>query len=255
MTDYNALAKTATKRLQKSIGTHDDGYWGTTSQLVLNSKKAKVSIDWDAFRDHFGSFSQSQMDGINSILEAINNFVPTKKSRFAKTANKPAFVAYMLATAWHETGLFLTTVRNGRKIKYFENTMQPVSEMGKGAGRPYGKRIDVNGSVYSSSLPIYYGRGYVQLTWLTNYVLMRMRLGIDFVNHPELALVPENAADIMIVGMLEGSFTSRSMADYINYGLYFEFVEARRVINGIDKRYDIAQYAVKFLDSLVLEVA
>lgn len=228
MTNYNAVAVTATKRLQSQLGVVSDGYWGVSSQLKLHTSKAQVKYDWDKLRSHFGRLKQSQVDGFNSVLDAIN--------QYGSPANKPAYVAYMLATAWHETA----------------STMQPIAEYGKGKGRPYGKRFDVHGGRYSDSLPIYYGRGYVQLTWLTNYVFMKKRLGVDFVNNPELALNPKHAADIMIIGMLEGSFTGKSLQKYITYGLYFEFVNARRIINGTDKATLIAQYAVKFLDSLTL---
>ena len=81
---------------------------------------------------------------------------------------------------------------------------------------------------------------------------MKNRLGVDFVNNPELALNPKHAADIMITEMLEGSFTGKSLQKYITYGLYFEFVNARRIINGTDKATLIAQYAVRFLDSLTM---
>jgi len=228
MTNYNAVAMAATKRLQSQLGVVSDGYWGASSQLKLHTSKAQVKYDWDKLRSHFGRFNQSQVDGFNAVLSAIN--------QYGSPANKPAYVAYMLATAWHETA----------------STMQPIAEYGKGKGRPYGKRIDVHGGRYSDSLPIYYGRGYVQLTWLTNYVFMKNRLGVDFVNNPELALNPKHASDIMITGMLEGSFTGKSLQKYITYGLYFEFVNARRIINGTDKATLIAQYAVGFLDSLTM---
>lgn len=228
MTNYNTVAMAATKRLQSQLGVVSDGYWGASSQLKLHTSKAQVNYDWDKLRSHFGRLNQSQVDGFNAVLSAIN--------QYGSPANKPAYVAYMLATAWHETA----------------STMQPIAEYGKGKGRPYGKRIDVHGGRYSDSLPIYYGRGYVQLTWLTNYVFMKNRLGVDFVNNPELALNPKHAADIMITGMLEGSFTGKSLQKYITYGLYFEFVNARRIINGTDKATLIAQYAVKFLDSLII---
>ena len=228
MTNYNTVAMAATKRLQSQLGVVSDGYWGASSQLKLHTSKAQVKYDWDKLRSHFGRLNQSQVDGFNAVLSAIN--------QYGSPANKPAYVAYMLATAWHETA----------------STMQPIAEYGKGKGRPYGKRIDVHGGRYSDSLPIYYGRGYVQLTWLTNYVFMKNRLGVDFVNNPELALNPKHAADIMITGMLEGSFTGKSLQKYITYGLYFEFVNARRIINGTDKATLIAQYAVNFLDSLTM---
>ncbi len=228
MADYNARAITATKRLQKQIGTNADGYWGVSSQLAMYSQKRKLAYDWDKLRPHFGRLKQSQVDGFNAVLDAIN--------MYGSPANKPAYAAYMLATAWHETAA----------------TMLPIAEYGKGKGRPYGKRLDIHGGRYSDSLPIYYGRGYVQLTWLTNYVFMKNRLGVDFVNKPELALVPKYAADIMITGMLEGSFTGKSLKTYIKYGLYFEFVNARKIINGTDKDKLIAGYAVNFLDSLAI---
>lgn len=228
MADYNARAITATKRLQKQIGANADGYWGVSSQLAMYSQKRKLAYDWDKLRSHFGRLKQSQVDGFNAVLDAIN--------MYGSPANKPAYAAYMLATAWHETAA----------------TMLPIAEYGKGKGRPYGKRLDIHGGRYSDSLPIYYGRGYVQLTWLTNYVFMKNRLGVDFVNNPELALVPKHAADIMIIGMLEGSFTGKSLKTYIKYGLYFEFINARKIINGTDKDKLIAGYAVNFLDSLAI---
>lgn len=228
MTDYNLLAKAANRRLQSASGAVIDGYWGNGSQDALNASGKQLTYDWDKLRLHFGRFTQPQVDGFNAVLDAIN--------KYDSDSITPPYVAYMLATAWHETAA----------------TMQPIEEYGKGKGRPYGKRLDIHGGQYSSSLPIYYGRGYVQLTWLTNYVFMKNRLGVDFVNSPELALDPKHAADIMITGMLEGSFTGKSLSKYINYGLYFEFVNARRIINGTDKDKMIATYAVKFLDSLAI---
>jgi len=228
MTDYSARAIAATKRLQKQVGVNADGLWGVSSQLAMYSQRRKLAYDWDKLRSHFGRLKQSQVDGFNAVLDAIN--------AYGSPATKPAYTAYMLATAWHETAA----------------TMQPIAEYGKGKGRPYGKRIDVHGGRYSDSLPIYYGRGYVQLTWLTNYVFMKNRLGVDFVNNAELALVPKHAADIMITGMLEGSFTGKSLSKYIKYGLYNEFISARRIINGTDRDKLIAGYAVNFLDSLVV---
>lgn len=226
MTDYNARAIAATKRLQKQVGVKADGYWGMDSQLGMYSQNRKLAYDWDKLRSHFGRLKQSQVDGFNAVLGAIN--------AYGSPANKPAYTAYMLATAWHETA----------------HTMLPIEEYGKGKGRPYGSRIDVHGGRYSNELPIFYGRGYVQLTWLTNYAFMKNRLGVDFVNKPEFALVPKHAANIMIVGMLEGSFTGKSLKTYIKNGLYNEFISARRIINGTDKDKLIAGYAVNFLDSL-----
>ena len=53
---------------------------------------------------------------------------------------------------------------------------------------------------------LFWGRGYPQLTWLDNYKKMGSLLGLDLANNPELALVPESSAAIMIEGMLLGFF-------------------------------------------------
>ena len=233
-------AITANARLQTQLGVLADGYWGDASQTALVASGMTIGYDWDKLRLHFGSLRQSQVDGFLTILDAVNDYDSDEIS--------PSYFAYMLATTWHETGIFK---RIGTK-KIFINSMQPVEEMGKGAGRKYGRRVDIDGSAYSASLPIYYGRGYVQLTWLINYLRMKLKLKIDFINHPELALVPKNAADIMITGMLEGIFTTKSLSSFIHYGLYFEYIAARRIINGTDKDDDIAEHAVNFIDSLIL---
>lgn len=58
---------------------------------------------------------------------------------------------------------------------------------------------------------------------------------------------PEYAAQILIVGSMDGWFTTKSLNDYIDEGTFDEFKQARRVINGMDKASLIAGYAVKFL--------
>ena len=216
------------KRLQGQAGAKADGLWGLNSQKALTDSGKRLAYEPGKLAKHFGPLKQSQVNGFDSILEACN--------QYGGNAINPLYFAYMLATTWHETA----------------RTMRPIEEYGKGRGRPYGSRIDIHGGRYSDLLPIYYGRGYVQLTWLTNYVLMRKLLGVDFVNKPELALDPKHAADIMIVGMLEGHFTGKSLSRYIRYGSFEQFKNARRVINGTDKDTLIAGYAIKFLDCLTL---
>ena len=56
----------------------------------------------------------------------------------------------------------------------------------------------------------------------------------------ERALEPEIAAAIAIRGMKEGWFTGKKLSDYDNY------VSMRRIINGKDKAYEIAEYAKVF---------
>ncbi|MCW8987752.1 MAG: hypothetical protein OQK75_08820 [Gammaproteobacteria bacterium] len=134
----------------------------------------------------------------------------------------------MLATTKHETA----------------NTMLPIEEYGKGQSRPYGEEISVkdkNGKTYKNK---YYGRGYVQLTWEHNYKSMseNLKMGEDLYIYPEKALEESTAYKIMSYGMRHGSFTTRNLSQYIN-GDFFDYVNARRIINGTDLAQKIANYA------------
>ena len=92
----------------------------------------------------------------------------------------------------------------------------------------------------------YFGRGYVQITWKTNYEKYGRLLGIDLVNEPDLALDPQNSLFILVHGFKTGTFTGRKIEDYINRSKV-DFVNARRVINGRDKAYEIAALADKYM--------
>lgn len=155
------------------------------------------------------SLSQGQVNGCETLLdEAEKDGTPLR------------FLAYILATAYHETAC----------------TMQPVREIGKGKGRPYGK--PVNGKVY-------YGRGYVQLTWLENYQRAAKELAVDLVRYPDDALEPDIAAAILFRGMSEGWFTGKKLSDYINLDKT-DYFNARRIVNGTDRAEKIAGYAKAF---------
>lgn len=221
------------KRLQKSIGAKDDGAWGDESQSKLIETKMRVDIDETVLNENLKALgrapTKTALKGFSNIIDAAN--------KFSSETKNPLYLAYMLATAWHETA----------------HTMKPIEEYGKGRGRPYGRNIDIHGGAYTGLPHKYYGRGYVQLTWLTNYVNMGRLLNVDFVNNPEKTLEPEHAANIMFEGMLRGTFTGKKLSSCIRYGGFNEFVYARRIINGTDKATLIAGYAQAILDAIVFK--
>ena len=92
----------------------------------------------------------------------------------------------------------------------------------------------------------YYGRGYVQLTWDTNYRKYGQILGIDLVGDPDRAMDPDVALFILVHGFKTGAFTGRKITDYIHAG-GADFINARRCINGRDHAHDIARLAENFL--------
>lgn len=177
-----------------------------------------------------GSLTQSQVDGLNVLLAATENLPKNQR-------------AYILATAFHETA----------------RTMQAIEEYGKGKGRDYGTwRVNSNnekycpkmrgGAVYTfEECPhLFYGRGFVQLTWYDNYLRAGKELGQDFIANPDLVMQPDFAARILVCGMVKGWFTGKSLGDYVNENVS-DFVNARRVVNGMDKAELIADYARRFL--------
>jgi hypothetical protein len=124
------------------------------------------------------------------------------------------WLAYMLATVFHET----------------DATMQPIEEKG--------------GRKYLESKPYYpwYGRGLVQITWEENY----KKFGLK---RPEDALRWDKALEIMFVGMTQGVFTGKKLSSYFSAGRD-DPVGARRIINLQDKARLIAGYHKNFLDSI-----
>lgn len=174
-------------------------------------------------RDNLGVLSKSQVEQVEFL---VSEFDKDKSITYPQAA-------YMLATTWHETA----------------KTMLPIEEYGKGKGRKYGQKYDIDGSIYKGLDHIYYGRGYVQLTWLSNYNLAKSKLKIDFVNYPEYALQREYAVKILITGMKEGWFTGRKLSDYINQSKK-DYVGARKIINGTDKAQKIANEAMIFEKAL-----
>ena len=167
-----------------------------------------------------GTLKQSQVDGLNVILEEWEAHWAKKDDRW---------LAYMLATAHHET----------------DRTMQPIEEYGKGKNRKYGEKYKMDGTRYTDTGNIFYGRSYVQLTWYENYAKAGKKLGQDFLQNPQLVMRPDNASEIMFYGMTEGWFTGRKLGDYFSASVQ-DWRNARRIINGLDKADLIAGYAQQY---------
>lgn len=173
-------------------------------------------------RKLFGELSQSQVNGLNFLIDCFEA---------TPAINRLSWFAYILATIFHETAY----------------TMQPITERGSYSYFKY--LIGKLGIKTLAMANQYKGRGYVMITGFVNYLLFTKILGIPLIDNPELACVPENAWKITETGMLEGKFTGIKLSDYINEN-GFDFVNARRIINGKDRAVLIAGYAHNFYDCL-----
>ncbi|MBF2046214.1 MAG: penicillin-insensitive murein endopeptidase [Elainella sp. C42_A2020_010] len=174
----------------------------TTARALLDSRPGMGSLpDWQ------GGDKQATIQAI--IQEARRQGITSK-----------AQIAYILATAQHETA----------------DSFQPVRE-GYFLGEP-------NAEIHRQSLRYspYYGRGYVQLTWDYNYRQYSDILGIDLVNEPDLVMRPDISLFILVDGMKRGVFTGVKLDDYISEQR-IDYYNARRIINWIDQAERIATHA------------
>ncbi len=84
----------------------------------------------------------------------------------------------------------------------------------------------------------------MQITGKDNYLKFSKLLGIDLIGNPDLALEVKTAADIAVIGMRDGIFTGKRLSDYFGSGT--DWVNARRIINGVDRAQEIGRYALAF---------
>lgn len=167
---------------------------------MLNKK-----IFYDEVRKNFRLNSEKQIEGFEAIIEEA------RKRQIPLT-----WLAYILATAWHETA----------------HRMQPVTEFGS---QKY---------LRSKKYWPYIGRGFVQITWKENYA----KYGIA--DTPEKALEMDTAIYIMFDGMIKGIFTGKKLADYFHLNRA-DWRGARRIINGMDRADLIGGYGKMFYNALV----
>jgi hypothetical protein len=200
------------------------------------------------FQDYRGRFgasklSQAQVDGLSFLLDQF--------------ALDPGFtmvrqLAYVLATVRGET-----------------TTFQPRRELRAAAGK--------NPAIFKLQEKYwhtgFFGRGYVQITWQKNYRHAGVKLaGLNlfvtgphgheqaltiepesFVKNPALVQQPRIAYLIMARGMREGWFTGKKLDDYIKEGQPPDYLNARRIINGLNRAAEFAGFADKF--ELILRAA
>ena len=180
-----------------------------------------------------GSMNQGQVQGMEAILREWE----------AQQLTDLRWLAYILATAYHETA----------------KTMQPVEEYGKGHGHDYGKRLKMGGGPgkripYETPDKIFYGRGHTQNTWYENYQRLTKAAAVqgknwDFLNNPELLLQMEPSIWATFFAMRVGLYTGKKLSDYFNENIE-DWVNARRIINGVDCAVIIGEYAKEFYEAV-----
>ena len=206
----------------------------------------------DLFRDLFGiTPSLETKKNIEVILKMCEIY---SLCRYRK--------AYVLATVMHECGAKMIPITEN--LNYSMSRLRavwPKRFPDNNIAREYMHNPEKLGNfVYGNRLGNnetngykYRGRGFVQITGYENYAKFGEYLHADLVGNPDLALDVIIGANILVVGMVEGMFTGRSITQYIySYTGKRDFINARRVINSDVARVgkQIAEDAKKFLQLL-----
>ncbi|BAQ65542.1 peptidoglycan-binding domain-containing protein [Geminocystis sp. NIES-3709] len=200
-----------------------DGDPGEKTTEALNKFKDSVWLgehDWlgvttiEALKEERNTIKQDNDHDFSTKEGTANAIISECKKQGLNLKNQ---IAYVLATAQWETA----------------NTFKPVKEA-------YWLSEDWRRK--NLRYFPFYGRGFVQITWMANYQKYSRILGIDLVNFPDKVLEPNISLFILVHGCKNGVFTGMSIEDYINNNVV-DFHNARRVINGIDKAQEIANIA------------
>jgi hypothetical protein len=141
-----------------------------------------------------------------------------------------AQIAYVLATAEHESASF------GTLEEFASGTM-------------FEGREDL-GNTQPGDGPRFKGRGYVQLTGRLNYTAYANRSGIQVVQLPVILMNwPALSVWVLVDGMRRGAYTGHRLDKFVNKTKQ-DFINARRVVNGLDRAEKIAKLATQWLAQL-----
>lgn len=193
----------------------------------------------------------SQIKGFELIIDKFTEWYPDG------TIEQ---LAYILATAHHETG--------GRMEPILETFAKSRALAARKLERAWHKgqlpwvKQNADGTFYWTLDEGYHwvGAGYVQLTHKANYrgrlrdaVLEKFGPDKDIGQNPDLVLEPEISAYILIEGMMRGDtgigdFTSHALEDHVN-SKKVDFYNARAVVNPGDyPTYKSIQYLAQAYD-------
>jgi putative chitinase len=148
-----------------------------------------------------GKMSPKQKWGMTLILDALEA---------ALSKNDDRWLAYALGTTYHETAFTMQPIRERGGVAYFTRMYDPNSSV------PSRAALAKKMKAQPGDRPIFYGRGFVQVTWRANYSTMGRAFSVDLTSSAaaaDKALQPNLAAKIMFKGIIDGIFTGKKLAD------------------------------------------
>jgi hypothetical protein len=205
------------KELLAEIGRRMMGF-NQNDKPATDWVKFKMSIENSKHKPLGSSFSEKEKEAVKYLVDTF----------YSEGHEDIRLLAYALATVRIECGSNMMPVREG-----FAATDELARAHVKKHNRKYA--TEFNGHVY-------YGRGYVQLTWLHNY----KQEGIE--NNPDKALGPEFAARLLFKGLLDGRWngSGKGLMYYLDQG---DVYNARRTVNATNKAQTVANWYFDFLEA------
>lgn len=174
---------------------------------------------------------------------------------YRRCGRLPNQAAYILATAYHETGGLMRPIKE---------TVRPGHRNQNPSDDQVARRLQrawENGQLTGVTTPYWtadsmgrhwFGRGYVQLTHEENYARLGNRIAQDLTTDPNAALDQDNAVRILVYGMMEGLFTGTALSAHIDE-TRTDYRQARRVVNGLNRAEDIANLARRYEADLIAD--
>ena len=215
-------------------------------KFIEEYKSKHSDIGWYDKNRVTGRYEKIKLPQLNSQSEnnlrrLVKGIIDYYSQSDYEKCNIPR-LAYMLATIRVES-------YNWRKRIFFgileEDISYEKAEVDYGCGltarragvaRKNGCRIDGDGYKYR-------GRGFVQITWRINYEKFNGINGIDFGLEPEKIMDFDTLIKVTVDGMEKGLFVKgETLSKHINAEKK-DYKSARRIINGQDKDWIIAEYA------------
>ncbi|WP_239403584.1 glycoside hydrolase family 19 [Aggregatibacter aphrophilus] len=215
-------------------------------KFIEEYKSKHSDIGWYDKNRVTGRYEKIKLPQLNSQSEnnlrrLVKGIIDYYSQSDYEKCNIPRLV-YMLATIRVES-------YNWRKRIFFgileEDISYEKAEVDYGCGltarragvaRKNGCRIDGDGYKYR-------GRGFVQITWRINYEKFNGINGIDFGLEPEKIMDFDTLIKVTVDGMEKGLFVKgETLSKHINAEKK-DYKSARRIINGQDKDWIIAEYA------------
>lgn len=184
----------------------------------------------DLYRTQVGQIDQPVARNLKLILDQITS---------QRNLTEIPQAAYVLATIEYETGGKFDPPTEMGSRSYLVGRYGPSSRFGK-----------MLGNQTDDDAVRYRGRGYIQLTGRANYEKMNAALHLagtpdDLVTNPDAMLKPAIAYRATVVMMLDGRLGGTKLSNFVS-GDHKDYVNARRVMGGLDHAAPIAENARKF---------